>query len=65
MTPDYRCPLPPPGWWCSRPAGHEGPCAAREISDDLEIEISWGNAALGFLFMLVIGSLIFLIGTTF
>jgi hypothetical protein len=24
-----RCPLPPPGWWCSREPGHEGPCAAR------------------------------------
>lgn len=23
------CKLPPPGWWCSRGAGHEGPCAAR------------------------------------
>jgi hypothetical protein len=24
------CELPPPGWWCSREPGHEGPCAARE-----------------------------------
>jgi len=23
------CQLPPKGWWCSREAGHEGPCAAR------------------------------------
>lgn len=23
------CLLPPAGWWCSRGAGHEGPCAAR------------------------------------
>lgn len=23
------CTLPPPGWWCSRDAGHDGPCAAR------------------------------------
>lgn len=21
--------VPPPGWWCSRTPGHEGPCAAR------------------------------------
>lgn len=21
------CALPPPGWWCSRAGGHEGPCA--------------------------------------
>lgn len=24
-----RCVVPPPGWWCSREAGHDGPCAAR------------------------------------
>lgn len=24
-----QCQLPHPGWWCSRGAGHEGPCAAR------------------------------------
>ena len=23
------CHAPPPGWWCSRHPGHEGPCAAR------------------------------------
>jgi hypothetical protein len=23
------CQMPPPGWVCSRPSGHEGPCAAR------------------------------------
>jgi len=23
------CMKPPVGWWCSRDAGHEGPCAAR------------------------------------
>lgn len=23
------CEVPPPGWWCSREKGHEGPCAAR------------------------------------
>ncbi len=27
--PAKTCPLPDPGWICSRPAGHEGPCAAR------------------------------------
>ncbi len=25
-----QCERPPLGWWCSRGAGHEGPCAARE-----------------------------------
>jgi len=23
------CRLAPRGWWCSRTAGHRGPCAAR------------------------------------
>lgn len=23
-----ECKLPPKGWRCTRPAGHEGPCAA-------------------------------------
>lgn len=23
------CELPPGGWYCNRPRGHEGPCAAR------------------------------------
>lgn len=23
------CKRPPDGWWCSRPEGHDGPCAAR------------------------------------
>lgn len=26
---EFRCPLPPLGWWCSRGSGHDGPCAAR------------------------------------
>ncbi len=25
---DLGCKVPPAGWWCSRPAGHKGPCAA-------------------------------------
>lgn len=25
------CEVPPPGWWCSREPGHDGPCAARPI----------------------------------
>lgn len=33
-TPEFynlpnKCPIPPPGWYCSRTPGHEGPCAAR------------------------------------
>lgn len=27
------CEIPPAGWWCSREKGHDGPCAARLISD--------------------------------
>lgn len=30
------CRVPPPGWWCSRPAGHEGPCAARPDCQTIE-----------------------------
>ena len=26
------CTIPPAGWSCSRIAGHEGPCAARQIA---------------------------------
>jgi hypothetical protein len=29
---DQFCQMAPPGWWCSRKAGHEGPCAARPCS---------------------------------
>lgn len=27
------CEVPPDGWWCSREAGHAGPCAARAIGE--------------------------------
>lgn len=29
FVPDFRCQVPPRGWWCSRGDGHDGPCAAR------------------------------------
>lgn len=33
-TPRYKgCNVPPAGWWCSREPNHEGPCAARPLSD--------------------------------
>jgi hypothetical protein len=28
-----QCQLPPPGWWCTRRAGHDGPCAALPNDD--------------------------------
>lgn len=28
-NPGSRCQRPPAGWWCSRPAGHTGPCPTR------------------------------------
>lgn len=31
-----KCNLPPEGWHCSRPRGHEGPCAALPIDVDFE-----------------------------
>jgi hypothetical protein len=30
------CDVPPEGWWCSRKAGHEGPCAARQLEKPWE-----------------------------
>lgn len=27
------CSRPPEGWWCSRPVGHHGPCAAYDIGE--------------------------------
>lgn len=33
LTPTKKCEVPPKGWWCSREAGHEGPCAARPIEN--------------------------------
>lgn len=32
-SPARGCTVPPAGWWCSRGAGHEGPCAARPDSE--------------------------------
>lgn len=26
--PPKRCEVPPQGWYCTRKAGHDGPCAA-------------------------------------
>jgi len=34
---DSRCDLPPFGWRCTRAKGHEGPCAAVECQDDIEL----------------------------
>lgn len=28
------CSLPPNGWFCTRPAGHEGPCAAYPMTKE-------------------------------
>jgi hypothetical protein len=33
------CKIPPQGWWCSREAGHEGPCAARPVN----LEAPWNQ----------------------
>lgn len=31
---DKICDIPPEGWYCSRPQGHEGPCAAWPVSHE-------------------------------
>ena len=32
-----KCTVPPPGWRCTRAAGHSGPCAAMSIADGDQI----------------------------
>lgn len=32
---ENQCDKPPEGWECTREAGHEGPCAAVEIEEEL------------------------------
>ena len=43
-----RCDVPPPGWWCSRSKGHDGPCAARptepKMLPGLQVEQLWHTA---------------------
>lgn len=34
------CDRPPIGWWCSRAAGHDGPCAAHPVSSPARPEVS-------------------------
>lgn len=34
------CPLPPPGWACTRAAGHDGPCAALPTRDPNDYELA-------------------------
>lgn len=29
-----QCPVPPPGWYCTRTPGHDGPCAAYPEASD-------------------------------
>lgn len=36
INPLGECLIPPPGWVCSRDAGHEGPCAAWQQTPRLE-----------------------------
>lgn len=31
QPPPSNCQVPPPGWYCSRVPGHDGPCAARPL----------------------------------
>lgn len=33
-TPSGTCALPPPGWRCGYPAGHDGPCSASQVIDE-------------------------------
>jgi len=40
---DDLCQNPPDGWWCSRPLGHEGPCAAREVAEKVYEVVKFVN----------------------
>jgi hypothetical protein len=33
-----QCEVPPEGWYCTREAGHDGPCAAMPEGDSASIE---------------------------
>lgn len=35
--PNTGCPIPPLGWHCTRVSGHDGPCAAVEAPEEIEI----------------------------
>jgi len=39
-----RCDIPPAGWFCSRDAGHTGPCAARPLEASYS---GWASPTLG------------------
>lgn len=39
MSNENACTVPPPGWKCSRAAGHEGPCAARPAQEAMASEL--------------------------
>lgn len=43
-----RCQAPPPGWVCSRDRGHDGPCAARLVPEDLP-RIPPGHVGAGYI----------------
>lgn len=44
-----ECKQPPVGWKCSRPAGHDGPCAAtRKNSISLKHSVHWVWFGFGF-----------------
>lgn len=38
-----RCSLPPSGWFCTRDAGHDGPCAAHALST---VPTGWASRVL-------------------
>lgn len=37
--PRQTCRVPPSGWYCTRQAGHEGPCAALPSSESKDSEL--------------------------
>lgn len=41
---ERQCQVPPRGWYCTIPAGHDGPCAAWPIPNRRQRLLSWLQA---------------------
>lgn len=47
----YWCDRPPPGWRCTRAAGHEGPCAAHPSIEEVDRLIALIEAQRAFVLL--------------
>lgn len=56
-----ECTLPP-GWRCTREAGHPGPCAAEPVAAGLRRGIAWGLGISVAMWAAIIAACLFLLG---